>query len=130
MPLWFDPRMAKASLGKTLEAIAARIPEVSRSVACKGTALESTTFNAGGKAFLFVGAAHARFKLAASIADARAAGLDVGAGGWAKLDLAAAAPGRARLARWIAESHALVAPRPKARPTPKPAARRKGRSSG
>lgn len=128
--MWFDQRMAKASLGKTLEAIAERIPDVSRSVACKGTALESTTFNAGGKAFLFVGATHARFKLAASIADAKAAGLDVGAGGWAKLDLAAAAPSRAHLARWIAESHALVAPKPKARSTPRPAVGRKGRSSG
>ena len=122
--------MAKASLGKTLEVIAERIRDVSRSVACKGTALESTTFNAGGKAFLCVGAAHARFKLAASIADAKAAGLDVGAGGWAKLDLAVAAPGRARLARWVAESHALVAPKPKARSTPTPAAKRTGRSSG
>ncbi len=122
--------MAKASLGKTLEAIAERIPGVTRSVACKGTALESTTFNAGGKAFLFVGAAHARLKLAASIADAKEAGLDVGAGGWARLDLAAAAPSRARLARWIAESHALVAPEPRARPAPRPAARRRGRSSG
>lgn len=121
--------MAKASLGKTLEAIAARIPDVTRGVACKGTAIESTTFNAGGKAFLFVGAGNARFKLAASIAEARAAGLEVGAGGWAKLDLAAAAPGRAHLARWIAESHALVAPKPRARSTPKPGARRKGRSS-
>lgn len=93
---------------KALATIALALPDVTQGVACAGTALESRTYCVGGKAFLFVSGKDARLKLADSAADATALGLLVGANGWVKLSLAALPP-PAVMARWIGESHALLA---------------------
>jgi hypothetical protein len=76
-----------------LRSLALKLPDVEFGIACKGTALESTTYNANKKAFLFVGPKDARLKRAA---------------GWIKIDLAAP-PSNDDLAAWVAESHALMA---------------------
>jgi hypothetical protein len=95
--------------------IATALPGVTAGVACKGTKLESTTYDVGGKSFAFVRRTEAgvevRIKLGASQAAAKQAGHGVGAGGWTKLVLDGAAP--AALAGWIAESHGALAPKPK-----------------
>lgn len=91
-----------------LAAIARALPDVTEGVACAGTALESRTFQVGGKAFLFLSAKLARLKLAASAADAKRRGAEVGANGWTKLALDALPPA-AVCKRWVAESHALLA---------------------
>ena len=90
-----------------LTKIALALPDVGRGVACAGTALESQTFTANGKAFLFVSKKDVRLKLGASVADAKAMGCAVGANGWVKLALDEL-PAAAVLKRWIAESHGLV----------------------
>lgn len=92
-----------------LTAIAASLPNVTSGVACLGTALESKTFTTNKKAFLFVSKKDARLKLAASTAEAKAAGFDVGANGWVKIPLTGL-PAAATLKKWIAESHALMTP--------------------
>jgi len=92
-----------------LAAIAESLPNVASGVACVGTALESRTFTTNKKAFLFVSQNDVRLKLAASSADAKKAGFDVGVNGWVKLPLAEL-PAAATLKKWIAESHALMAP--------------------
>ena len=86
-----------------------KLPEVELGIACKGTALESTTYNSNKKAFLFVGAKDARLKRAA---------------GWIKIDLAAP-PSDRDLAAWVAESHALVAGSGAKKPVVKKAAAKK-----
>jgi len=99
-----------------LKTIASRLPDVEEGVACKGTAVESATYKTGGKAFLFLGASHARFKLRESAGEvARLAAKEpekyaVGAQGWAKLTLGDGAPPLARLEKWVRESYRLLAP--------------------
>lgn len=75
-----------------------KLPDVEVGVACKGTALESTTYNVRKKAFLFVGPKEARLKRAS---------------GWVKFDLATPPPKR-ELTSWITESHGLMSTRKKA----------------
>jgi hypothetical protein len=87
--------------------------DVTEGVACAGTALESRSFATNKKAFLFVSKKELRLKLGASVAEAKRGGVAVGANGWAKIP-AAEAPAAAVLRRWIAESHALMAPAAKA----------------
>lgn len=89
-------------------AIARRLPDVELGIACAGTRLESRTFAVRGKAFLFLSATCVRLKLCASADDARHRNIEVGKNGWAKL-APDALPPTAVLARWIAESHALLA---------------------
>ena len=91
-----------------LRSTALKLPDVTLGIACKGTALESTTYNANKKAFLFVGPKDARLKRAA---------------GWTKIDLAAP-PSDADVRAWVAESHALIAGEPK-KPAKKKSAARK-----
>lgn len=90
-----------------LGALAKSLPGVDEGVACAGTALESRTFRVNGKAFLFVSQKEARLKLAASLAEAARLGCAAGANGWVKIALDAPPPAKV-LARWIAESHALL----------------------
>jgi hypothetical protein len=85
------------TIHKTLAAIAMRLPDVVTGVACKGTALESTTYNTRNKAFLFVGPKAARLKRES---------------GWVKIDLEAP-PTKRELERWIGESYALFAGKPR-----------------
>lgn len=100
---------------KTVSAIgkwATRDHNVTKDVACKGTALESTAFKLGGKTFLFLqqkdGAYIARLKLNRSLAEAKRLGHEVGANGWVKITIAAIDP-PAILEPWIEESRVAVA---------------------
>lgn len=94
---------------------------VDESVTGAGTAAESSTYTAGGKAFLFLAPQGAnyelRLKLGASKAEAsRLASktpdrFAIGATGWAKVTFPRTDPGpRPILERWIDESHALFVP--------------------
>ena len=91
---------------------ATRTPGVESGVACAGTAVETRTAKVRGKAFLFLRPQDARFKLAASAAEASrpGSGCKVGAGGWCHVVLGAAdTPPLEVMERWIAESHGLMA---------------------
>ena len=107
LPAWYVWPMN----AKELKKIALRHPDTDEGVACEGTALESRTYRAKKKAFLFVrqkdGAFHVRLKLDESKAAAAKLGHAVGKGGWA---LVIFAPGEApkQLARWIDESYRIV----------------------
>lgn len=118
---------------ETLRALAMKHDGVTEGIACAGTALERRTMKVGAKAFLFVGAEDAMVKLAASLpeatrlAKAEPARYRVGSGGWVKATFTAAAPpARDVLARWIAESYALMAaPAAKTKPARLPKRKRK-----
>jgi hypothetical protein len=107
-----------------LDRIARSLAEVEVGVACAGTSLESRTWKVGGKAFLFVSKKDVRLKLGVSADDARARGFAVGKTLWATLPLDALPPERV-LAKWIAESHAAMAPTRAV--GSKPAPKRRGR---
>jgi hypothetical protein len=103
---------------KTLRRIALGYPEAEEGVACKGTAIECTTFKARNKAFLFVGAADVRVKLGASLAAAakleakEPSRYKVGAHGWVLVKFSADAPLRLDLfPTWIDESYRSLAPK-------------------
>lgn len=120
--------MAKTKLATmdALWAAATRHPRVEAGVACAGTAVESRTAKVGGRAFLFLRTQDARFKLAASAAEAsrEGSGCKVGAGGWCHVVLGAAgAPPLAVMERWIAESYGLMAASAPAKKKAKKAAR-------
>ena len=108
-----------------LWAAATRHPRVEAGVACAGTAVESRTAKVGGRAFLFLRQEDARFKLAASAAEAsrKGSGCKVGAGGWCHVLLGAEdAPSLGVMERWIAESYELMAaPAPSKKKPKKPA---------
>jgi hypothetical protein len=105
-------KRAKHATMDALWAAATRHPRVEAGVACARTAVESRTAKVGGKAFLFLRPQDARFKLAASAAEAsrKGSGCKVGAGGWCHVVLVAEdAPPLDVMERWIAESYALMA---------------------
>ncbi len=104
-----------------LDRIARALPGVETGIACAGTSIESRTYKVGGKAFLFVSSKDVRLKLGASAADAKKRGFEVGASLWVKLLRASLPPDRV-LAKWIAESHALmVSPPARAKRAPRKA---------
>lgn len=88
-----------------LRSIALALPKVEQGVACAGTALESSTYRIGNKAFLFVSPKEARLKLRSSISDAKKSGFKVGAGGWVTLPLDSL-PDPRLAEQWVAESYA------------------------
>ncbi|HKA08811.1 MAG TPA: MmcQ/YjbR family DNA-binding protein [Gemmataceae bacterium] len=101
---------------QALRRIALRFPEVEERIACKGTAIECTTFKARNKSFLFVGAAEARLKLRESIEEANKlassepARFRVGGQGWVKIVFDSDNPAPLDvLERWIDESYRLIA---------------------
>ena len=103
-----------ADLASLLRSFAARLPDVEQGIACKGTALESVTFQVRKKAFLFVGPKAARLKLDRSLDEARRLAakqpeIEVGTGGWVKIATAGKGPPAKVLERWVGESHALYA---------------------
>jgi hypothetical protein len=109
---------SESGLMQTLRLFALRYPEAEEGIACQGTALECSTFKAGNKAFLFLGAAELRLKLGDSLAEAaRHAAKSpelyaVGAHGWVKVMLPKdQAPPPGLLERWIDESYRLLAPK-------------------
>jgi hypothetical protein len=110
-----------AKIVDQLRPIAMALGDVEEGIACQGTPLESSTFKANKKAFLFVGARAVRLKLAASLADAKKLAAqnpdtyDVGSGGWIKIAIADGQKAPVTiLKKWIRESHdVLTAPKPK-----------------
>jgi hypothetical protein len=97
-----------------LRRLALLLPGTAEGVACAGTALETRTITAGGKAFLFLRDTDARLKLRESLPEVTelAAGRPeryaVGAHGWVTVQLTAeAAPDP--FDRWIEESFRLLA---------------------
>src|SRR5690348_7131380 len=106
-----------ADLTAALRKLALRHDDVEEGIACPGTAMERHTMKAGKKAFLFFGAGDAMVKLDASLAEAKRLAKSepkryrAGANGWVKVTFSPEAPPAMDvLARWIAESHALIAP--------------------
>ncbi len=106
----------ESGFGQALRTVALRYPEVAEGIACKGTALESRTFKAGKKSFLFVGPGDAKLKLRESHAEAAALARDepsrykVGANGWVTVRFASGDfPSMDLLERWIDESYRVVA---------------------
>lgn len=103
--------------GATIAALrkaALRHANVKQTVACEGTAIESTSYTVNGKAFLFLRPRAAMLKLgksrdeAVTLATESPATYKVGNGGWTTV----AEPGKAPLTlmqKWIAESYALFA---------------------
>ncbi len=88
---------------------------VEEAVACKGTALECSSFKVSGKAFVFVGAKDARLKLEASLPEALAliqkypGALKVGAHGWVTLTFEGGeALSPSVLEAWVEESYTLM----------------------
>jgi hypothetical protein len=109
-----------------LRKLALRHAGVEEGIACPGTAMERHTMKAGKKAFLFFGSGDALVKLEASLAEAKKLAkaepkrYRAGANGWVKLMFTADEPPKLDvLARWIAESHALVAAPAKKKPAKK-----------
>ena len=117
---------------KSLRTLALKFPDCEEGTACKGTAIECSTFKVKGKAFLFVGRAEIRLKLADSLAEAtRLAAKEpsrytVGANGWTKITFNDDEPLPMEIVTlWIDESYRLMAPRQS--PPSKSAASRKGK---
>ena len=104
-----------ASAAATLRSIALTLPDIEEGVACAGTPIEARTFQTRGKAFLFVGAKDARFKLVDSLDEALAFArkapdvCQASANGWIRLTLGTELPARTVLEKWIAESHGAMA---------------------
>jgi hypothetical protein len=105
----------RGGLQGALKKIALRHPDVEEAIACKGTALESAAYKTKKKSFLFVNARQARLKLDASLGEAKKiakqkpGSCEVGAMGWAAVNLGPDAPAVPVLERWIAESYELAA---------------------
>ncbi len=91
--------------------------DVATSIACEGTALEATTFNIAGKAFLFLrtveGGQEVRLKLSASRPQIEKLGeqwpdsYSIGSSGWAKV-IVSEERSLDLVKGWIAESYALI----------------------
>jgi hypothetical protein len=104
------------STAQALRKIGMRLEGAEEGIACAGTALESVTVKARGKAFLFVRAIDARLKLGDSIGEAKKlaakdpAHYSAGSNGWVQIKFGDGhAPLPNVMERWIAESHALAA---------------------
>ena len=113
-----------------LRTLALKYPDCEEGIACKGTAIECTTFKVKGKAFLFVSRAEIRLKLGDSIDEATKLAAKeppryvVGANGWTKITFNDDEPlPMAIVTRWIDESYRLMAPKASA---PSPKSKRKG----
>ena len=102
----------------TLRSVALGLAGAVETVACKGTAIEQSSYKTSGKSFLFVqskaGGLILRFKLSASTSGAlreekkNPKRVQVGIGGWVTVRLAADEPLPIKLLKpWIAESHGL-----------------------
>jgi hypothetical protein len=101
---------------KALAKLAAKHADVEEGIACPGTAMERRTMKTAKKAFLFFGATDALVKLDASLVEAKKLAkaeperYRVGANGWVKVTFSEDMPPAVDvLARWVAESYALVA---------------------
>lgn len=106
---------ASIDITSALRRFASQYPAAEEGIACEGTALETSTYKAGKKAFVFLGANDMRLKLGESLTEAaRLAAKEperykVGAHGWVWVALGAGAPPLELLERWIDESYRLLA---------------------
>jgi hypothetical protein len=103
-----------SKIAKVLAEAASRVPGITTSIACAGTALESKTFVVSNKTLLFLGSKEARLKLNASIDEAKKMSMKfgdiirVGSGGWVAIRLRDGPELSATcLRRWVKESHGL-----------------------
>ena len=106
----------------TLRAMALDHKDVTEQVACKGTALESITFQRGSKAFLFLGRKGGfqivRLKLLKSEEEAKRLAkeepgrYELGANGWAKLTLGEDSAPAKLLEKWVDESYRAMGEAP------------------
>ena len=110
---------------KALRQLALQYPEAEEGIACKGTAIECSTFKARDKAFLFVGAGVIRLKLHASLPEAtklaakEPSRYKVGANGWIAVTVSDNLPPPLDvMVRWIDESYRLLAPKQLTAPLP------------
>jgi hypothetical protein len=110
--------VVKKSIGTSPAAVlrvrAAAYPNVVTGVACQGTSLESTTFNVGNKAFLFLRDGDLRLKLGESLPKAIELGktnpsIRAGANGWVHVTLAGSEALLPVLEAWVKESYNLAA---------------------
>ncbi len=106
-----------------LRALATKHPEVEESIACKGTAVESSAFKVDKKTFLFARDVQMMVKLEESLPEAKELAAREperykAGGGWVTVKFdGGVLPPRELLARWIAESYRLMtapAAKPKA----------------
>jgi hypothetical protein len=94
---------------------ALRLPGTAEGIACAGTALETRTITAGGKAFLFLRDTEIRLKLRDELPEATTRAAEdperfaVGAHGWVTLRPPFDKADQQLLKRWAAESFRLVA---------------------
>jgi hypothetical protein len=110
---------------KALRTLALKYPDCEEGVACKGTAVECSTFKVGGKAFLFLGRADLRVKLSDSLREAEKLAakepgrVTVGAHGWVKVTFSDDQPPPLDvLGLWIDESYQLMAGKTVAKAAP------------
>jgi hypothetical protein len=109
--------------GNALRKFASQFPGVEETIACRGTAVESSAFKVGKKTFLFLRAADARLKLeqslseAAKLAKKEPSRYSAGAMGWIKVELMPEPPPLDLLRRWIDESYRLMSASAPARKT-------------
>lgn len=105
---------------QALRALALQYPEAQCAIACAGTAVESTSFKARDKAFLFIGGKEPRYTLRIKLSESQAEASQLaveepgryklGAHGWTTVTFSAAhLPPVDLLARWIEESYRCVA---------------------
>jgi len=110
------PKPASIDLPLVLRKIALRFPDVEQGIACKGTALECSTFKTRRKSFLFIGKKDAKVKLSASQAEfatfiSKEPGrYKIGANGWATIAFAGDSPlPFDLLEKWVDESYQAIA---------------------
>jgi predicted DNA-binding protein (MmcQ/YjbR family) len=100
--------------GNALQKFASQFPGVEETIACQGTAVESSAFKVGKKTFLFLRAVDARLKLDESLAEAAKLAkkepgrYSAGTMGWIKVELSPEPPPLDLLKRWIGESFRLM----------------------
>lgn len=101
-----------------LRQAALQYPETHEGIACEGTALEKRTIKARNKAFVFLGATDAMFKVGASISEINALAAKeptrykIGAHGWTTVTFGDTSTlPLDHLTRWLDESYRLIAPK-------------------
>jgi hypothetical protein len=101
---------------RALRRAALRHPNIEEGLACKGTVIESATFEVQGKAFLFLRPEKAMLRLdrshgeAATLAAKKPACYKVGSGGWITISLSSPNDLSMKvLSSWVAKRYSLFA---------------------